>query len=399
MNWNDESRANGIYMLRAMVFDWTVPPCVLTDSPQLAWCLLINCTKTYTPFHSTRPVFHWIQQHQVIVVGASQATAADKTTSDLLLIIYDFCSPCWPCIRTYCLDLSVSYLWISSLPCLSRFSNFVFCFATSSIRFFGIFVEWSMATSLPCEPGYRWEHQHFQLQLCWILKDPQQHSARLRPSVERMAQKTPAAFWMEDNLRPPPSQYSRSIIKLLIIEGPNLSLQQVSQVARSNLWPERWQKCRTLALNHGFKQWKTSIRHVTGVSNSRHPRRRTMGTRLPNSPGLLMKYMNFYGVLHQDCFTWPWKLPRHWIFASHQQLSVSTVQWHCKAQGFRRDAMATHRAVGLRLEGQPEIYKEKLIRTYNLHLAKKCKKISATLGRPSANSLVYSLDTQRTSKT
>lgn len=130
---------------------------------------------------------------------------------------------CWPCIRTYCLDLSVYYLWISSLPFLSRFSNYVFCFATSSIRFFGIFVEWPMVTSLPCEPGYRWEHQHFQLQLCWILKDPQQHSARLRPSVERMAQKTPAAFWMEDNLRPPPSRYSRSIIKLLIIEGPNLS--------------------------------------------------------------------------------------------------------------------------------------------------------------------------------
>ena len=73
-----------------MVFDGTVPPCVSTDSPQLAWCLLTNRTKTYTPFHSTRPVFHWIQQHQVIVVGASQATAADKTTSDLLLIIYDF---------------------------------------------------------------------------------------------------------------------------------------------------------------------------------------------------------------------------------------------------------------------------------------------------------------------
>ena len=122
---------------------------------------------------------------------------------------------CWPCIRTYCLDLSVYYLWISSLPFLSRFSNYVFCFATSSIRFFGIFVEWPMVTSLPCEPGYRWEHQHFQLQLCWILKDPQQHSARLRPSVERMAQKTPAAFWMEDNLRPPPSRYSRSIIKIV----------------------------------------------------------------------------------------------------------------------------------------------------------------------------------------
>lgn len=291
-------------------------------------------------------------------------------------------SPCWLCIRTYCLDLSVYYLWISSLPSFCRVFR-IMCSALQHLQFVSLGFLLSGPWLRHCHAS-RGTDENTSASNCSCAESwrtcssiQQRCALQLREWHRRHLQHS---GW-KTTWGPPPSRYSRSIIKLLIIEGPNLSLQQVSQVARSNLWPERWQKCRTLALNHGFKQWKTSIRHVTGVSNSRHPRRRTMGTRLPNSPGLLMKYMNFYGVLHQDCFTWPWKLPRHWIFASHQQLSVSTVQWHCKAQGFRRDAMATHRAVGLRLEGQPEIYKKNSSELTAYTWQKNISNFWATLGQ------------------
>ena len=121
-----------------MVFDWTVPP----------WCLGVSIptAQKHIP-HSIPP--------GLCSIGSSNIRwlLSEPRKQQLLIkppLTYSWSSmifsPCGPCIRTYCLDLSVYYLWISSLPFLSRFSNYVLCFATSSIRFFGIFVEWSMVS-------------------------------------------------------------------------------------------------------------------------------------------------------------------------------------------------------------------------------------------------------------